>query len=253
MKRFGLNSFAFGLILLLIVLLCACNPSKNANGAYVYKNDLSSDEQSLLKDKARYDYLSNDLQGFMYSDQPVLRIADHSIQVFGFILKNDVSERPLYHQKNELFCKDVSSFLVFDDPMVIMQRAGQKEDMIRIESAMTSATWIRDLIDLRQTMTVFGVNCQINDLFCSYVKDFDGVIGVVLYFETNQGGFVHYYEYAHSEDGGEWFSEQDFVGYVQQYFQYLLDNSYNENGEPLYGQMTFRAYLDVIRTELPHN
>jgi len=234
-----------------LVVLNTC-PDSNSSAdeeAYVHKNRLTEEEQSLLKDQTKYDYLDNALKGFVYSEQPVLPISDQLIFRFGPFLECDDSQRPLYTERNEIFRKNVSSFLVFDDTMVIMQRTDPEEDQIRIGRAAVSAAWIRDLIGLRGTITILGAPCQIIDLYCSYVKDLDGRTSVVLYFDTSQGGYVHYYDHAQAENAGEWFNEQTFVEYVQQYNQYLLDNAYNENGEPLYGQMPFWEYLDVIRAK----
>ena len=228
------------LLAFVFVLLCSCEPSRDKHFSSIVGDEITDEEYAVLRDTENYKYSDHAPKEFTLTDQPVLRY-------FPFLYPQQMAQSPADFSNDAFLWKHY--YLIFDKNPILLKLSTTDPVSVFVGYIDTDLPFIRDLLNVREEMTILDTRCTLQNIVLSNSCDPAPSNGVILYYETDQGVFVRYYRSESSS--GEWFALQTFTGYAQRYVQYLQDNAYNENGEPLIGQMTFRAYLDVIRTEEP--
>ncbi len=205
--------------------------------AEVIRAQLSTEEAAMLSDPAA---LEQELEGVWTEGLPVLRVFTE-----------------IYWEKAGLTLEELTAwadacsggngfrdYVVFaEEPFRIRAISGDGALRVGLADDFRNGVprYIADIASSAGTVSFRGAKCVIEGISC-----FDALslhMGAAVYFNTDKGVLVKYYEYADSE--GELFSGEDFAEKAAAYNEYLTsyEHNYNENGEALGGAAGFAGFL----------
>ena len=143
-----------------------------------------------------------------------------------------------------------SDYFVFaETPFVISKSNNGISSVIGINNVYDYVPiYISDIQNMNISAIMNGKKREVKEIYC-----FDGSSsheGILVYFQTNSGIYVKYYEDWNSE--AVLFSEEQFVEYASAYYEYITSYEYNytPSGEPLNGgNITLTSFISEIYRE----
>ena len=204
--------------------------------AEVLNGQMSAQDNATISDKTLYN--DSRLSDFSLNDSPVIKIYNEMYWDYAGASIDEIVFRA--ESSSNIF-----DYEVFGDENIRL-RSFEKEGKVTIgiSPVNSSLNYINDIMATHRETEIKGQPCTINAIFC--FDGFTSQMGAAVYYCTDQGVYVKYYESEHTT--GNWFTEQGYQFYAVKYYNYLIspENNYDENGIPVAGHTTFGEYIDLI-------
>lgn len=184
-------------------------------------------------------------QKFDVSTETAREIANGNtvIKAYFCIFWNE-ADKPILQQLDNLENLEnyYYKFFVFNNDVGFLNRKVVVDGKENIE-IFTEETTPTFLLELRETKdSIFFNNQEYN---IENIQIFDGRgnhQGTTVYFVCDKGTIVKHYEDAYSD--AVVLSESEYSIYAKEYYAYLINTAYNENGEPTYGGISFSEFVE---------
>lgn len=221
-----------------MVFLCSCGATLDKRSESIVGDQITDEEYSILRDTTNYRYSDDAPKEFVLTDQPILRY-------FPFLYPQQMAQTPESFVDDAFLWKHL--YIVFDEKPILLKLLSTEPITVYIQYADTSLPFIRDLLKIRQDMKILGNRCTVQNVILTNTFDPAPANGVLLYYETNQGVFVRYYQ--SEKSSGEWFTIEEFTDYAQQYVDALTENARQMMIEPLVGFPSFYDFLKSAQSQ----
>lgn len=239
------------IMLIVPIAFIVCSPvfASNSNNrldpfiAELIQEQLTEEELAALSDTDKYD---QNLLGKQIMGYPILKVYTEV-----FWEKADLSLDELVSFADR-YSNDLgfSDYVVFaENPFRIrMLNNGADIHIGKVDEGWNNIpTYVSDLMTTSNKIVFQNNEYRIKGIRC-----FDALSsqqGAVVYFDTDKGALVKYYENSYSES--IIYSEKDFSEKATAYYEYITSqqHNYNDDGEPLGGSMiSFAAFLKNEKT-----
>lgn len=210
------------------------NASANESISNILKNQLSTDDLNDLKNDDLYGLAKNPIS---IDNEPIIKI--YNVVYWEFSNMN-LDEILLIAEQAKTF-----DYVALNQDVRLRKIISTDNISIGISSEQSSLNYVDDIRKITSDFEILNKQCKILNIYC--FDGFTSLQGASVYFVTDQGIYIRYYENKHSE--GVWFEEKQYKKYASDYYEYISspENNYNEFGEPINGgNMSFVSYINSL-------
>ena len=193
------------------------NVTVNQSISNIFLNQLSSDDLTDLKNSNLYESGGVSIS---IDNEPIMKIYN---EIYWECSDTNLNELLFVAEQSNVF-----DYVALNENVRLRKIISKERISIGISSEKSSLNYINDIKEMSSNLEIFGRKCKILNIYC-----FDGFTsyhGASIYFVTDQGTYIKYYESKHSK--GIWFEEEQYKKYANEYHNYLIspEYNYNENG-----------------------